>query len=195
MPTVVTEPPPPAETHPKVWTRTECEALQRAGLDLGRYELIDGELIKKMAKRVPHMASAALFQRWLVRTFGDLCVLSGPSIIVSPADNQINEPEPDFLVINKSILELQQSPAPDDILLIIEISESSLGLDRGAKPFDEGRRLPRLLAVLSAQRQGQTDDDELGLLAAHERNELVEACGVVDAGDRGDRPGDRPRRI
>ena len=40
----------------KLWTREECVAMERAGvLELGRYELIAGELILKMGKNYRHM--------------------------------------------------------------------------------------------------------------------------------------------
>lgn len=35
----------------KLWTRAECEALERAGvLEMERYELVGGELVLKLGK-------------------------------------------------------------------------------------------------------------------------------------------------
>ena len=56
MPTTLAAMPPaalPIEPPRKLWTRSQCEQLDRAGLlDQQRLELVDGELFNKMGKNV-----------------------------------------------------------------------------------------------------------------------------------------------
>ena len=71
MPTALKENLPPAVNRPKLWTRAECEALERAGYFEGQHvELIKGELIDKMGKPLPHGLSMVLFRVWLSKVFG-----------------------------------------------------------------------------------------------------------------------------
>jgi hypothetical protein len=40
----------------KRWTRKECEFLEQNGLLIGRYELINGDIISKMGQNLPHVS-------------------------------------------------------------------------------------------------------------------------------------------
>ncbi len=42
----------------KRFTRQECEFLEESGLLTARYELIDGEIVFKMAQNLPHRITA-----------------------------------------------------------------------------------------------------------------------------------------
>ena len=54
------------------WTRDECARLADAGFLVGRYELIDGEIIRKMGQNPPHRISVALVMAWLVGIYNPL---------------------------------------------------------------------------------------------------------------------------
>jgi Uma2 family endonuclease len=44
----------------KTWTREELDQLERSGvLDSAEYELVDGELFKRMPKKWPHRFALA----------------------------------------------------------------------------------------------------------------------------------------
>src|SRR5207253_331365 len=104
MPTVVTATPPPPVTRRKLWTRSECEALQQAGYFDGQHlELIEGELINKMGKQLPHGTSMVLFRAWLLKIFDSMRVVQEHSIFVAAKDNETSEPEPDLIVLAGSI--------------------------------------------------------------------------------------------
>jgi hypothetical protein len=99
--------PPPLEPRRKRWTRTECVALEEAGIwDQQHLELVQGELICKMGKKRPHLNTLVVMQGWLVQVFGVMFVNPEAPIDVAPEDNPTNEPEPDiapsaqFLVAN-----------------------------------------------------------------------------------------------
>jgi Uma2 family endonuclease len=117
----------------KLWSRGEYAALEKVGIPLRQYELIEGELIKKMPKSHAHMRAILLLVTWLRGAFGDLRVVQEPSIDVSPEDNPSNEPEPDAVVLNRSFLEVAGPIRPGDIVILAEVSLSSLLFDLSTK--------------------------------------------------------------
>jgi hypothetical protein len=54
------------------WTREERERLEELGLLKGeRWELIEGELLRKMPKKRPHVQALAVLTGWLISIFGN----------------------------------------------------------------------------------------------------------------------------
>jgi Uma2 family endonuclease len=135
MQTAVTEPPAGPEPRRRSLTRVDVEALSAAGLlDQQKLELIDGELIDKMGKKTPHVASFLLLQRWLTAVFGFGFVYPEASIDVAPEDNPINEPEPDLVVLKCEVFTLDKPhPSPEDISLVIEVADTTLRFDLRVK--------------------------------------------------------------
>jgi len=118
----------------KLWTREQCAVLEGTGvLDPERYELIEGELILKMGKNQPHMAVQALFLSWLQSNFGPLFALQDPTIDLHPAENSTNEPQPDAVVLDRSIRTISGRPTPERVRLVGEISDTSLSFDLKVK--------------------------------------------------------------
>ncbi len=118
----------------KRWTRAECELLERSGLLLNeRLELVDGELINKMGKNHPHVRALALLMNWLKNSFGWEFVYQESPIDVAPEDNSTNQPEPDGIALKRSILELRTRPTPKDLVLVVEISDTTLRFDASTK--------------------------------------------------------------
>ena len=135
MPTAVTDSPAQSIPRRKRWTRSEYEELSSCGL-LGQQhlELIEGELIDKMGKKRPHINALVLLQAWLVRTFGAQFVNPEAPIDVAPEDNPTSEPEPDLIVLKRDIsYHRSGNPGPQDLQLVIEIADSTLGFDRTVK--------------------------------------------------------------
>jgi len=125
---------PPAAPPHKKWTREECDLLEKAGLaEAHRYELIEGELVLKVGKKNPHMRAVLLLTNWLRSVFGDLRVLQEPSIDVSPEDHPTSEPEPDAVVLSRPFLEYPAQAPSADILLVAEVSASTLTFDLTTK--------------------------------------------------------------
>ena len=107
-------------------------------VDLGfpnaeKLELINGELIDRMGKNHPHVLWENLTLAWLHSIFGSEFVRFEAPTDVSAEDNPINEPEPDLMVTKKSIREYRTTPSPSDLLLVIEISDSTVKFDRSVK--------------------------------------------------------------
>ncbi len=97
-------------------------------------ELIDGELIDKSGKTRPHVHKLMLLMGWLTQVFGVPFVNSEVPIDVAPEDNPTNEPQPDAIVLRPSFEDFETAvPQPADLLLVVEISDSSLAFDRTVK--------------------------------------------------------------
>ena len=137
MPTTLTERPAqpiPLSPPRKRWTRAECSSLEEAGLLDGQHlELIEGELINKMGKNVPHMVRLRWLMNWLQEVFGKEFVYPEPSIDVAPEDNPSNEPEPDFIVVKRELTSSSSKPRPEDLHLVVEIADTTLRFDLTTK--------------------------------------------------------------
>jgi Uma2 family endonuclease len=138
MPVALVEPiaPLPLESLPrKRWTRAEIEKLSSMGWFAGEhYELIDGELIDKMGKHESHVLAVMLVQNWLTTIFGFWRIRKEDPIDVAREDNEHNEPEPDLVVLREPIQRLEtRRPGPEDVLLAVEVADSTLRMDLSKK--------------------------------------------------------------
>ncbi len=138
MPVALTsspEPPVPLNPPRKRWTRAECLLLQSAGiLDYEHLELIEGELIDKMGKLRPHVVTVAKLVTLLSGIFGHDRVNYEAPIDVAPADNPINEPEPDIIVFRGAGGAYEYStPQGAELALVIEVSDTTLRFDLTVK--------------------------------------------------------------
>ena len=108
-------------------------ALWRAG-HLGegdRVELIDGLILDMAPIGRPHMSLVNRLTRWLVNAVGDRGVVSVQNSIVLPPWSQ---PQPDLAVLAPAFFALRGDlPQARDVLLLIEVADSSLAFDRGRK--------------------------------------------------------------
>ena len=136
MPTVVTEAPyrpVPLDAPRKRWTREDCALLDSVGA-FEKLELVEGELINKMSKRPPHQITLGLAIEWLMQIFGTRFVRSETPIDVRPEDNPSSQPEPDVIVLRRDFTEFRTgNPQPEDIRLLVEVSDSTLGFDLTTK--------------------------------------------------------------
>ena len=71
---------------------------------------------------------------WLRSVFGDRRVQHEVPIDVRPEENPTNEPEPDAIVTRGPLETYRDAnPRPEDLCLVVEVADSSLGLDLGPK--------------------------------------------------------------
>lgn len=114
----------------KRFTRKECEFLEHNGLLTEQYELIEGDILFKMGHNAPHRLTIMLIVKWLNRVFGDDRVCSQGPIEVGLADPEINSPQPDICVQSlPAIAFATRLPGPSDILLLVEVPDSTLRFD------------------------------------------------------------------
>ena len=102
------------------------------GVDWRRYELIDGEIVKKMpSQKNPHVYSTTVGQdelraifphsRFWVRNQGSLTVSSSSTV------------DPDLAVLDHPPSPTGVFPHIDDALLVVEVSDTSVAADRRRK--------------------------------------------------------------
>ncbi len=94
-----------------------------------RVELIEGELIEMASIGTRHFTCVNALTRLFVRGVGDEAIVS----VQNPVRlNESNEPQPDLTVIrNRDYRE--SLPGPKDVLLLIEVSDTTLAYDRNVK--------------------------------------------------------------
>ena len=119
----------------KRFTLAEYHRLIKLGFltEDDRVELIRGELVQMAAKGTLHSVCNTKLVRELDRLVGERAVVRGQEPIILPADS---EPEPDVVIVQGQPDDyLSNHPYPKDILLVIEVSDSTLDYDQTAKLF------------------------------------------------------------
>ena len=96
-----------------------------------RVELIRGEVITMSPIGPPHSAIVDRITRAMVRAAGDEAIVRVQSNVEL---SEYNEPEPDIVLMRpRDDFYYSALPAPADIFLIVEVSDSSIRYDRGLK--------------------------------------------------------------
>ena len=94
-------------------------------------ESIGGQLIHRAAKGTAHSVCETRLERELFKLLGERATLRGQQPIILPDDS---EPEPDRAIVqNRPDDYLSSHPTTADILLLIEIADSSLSYDKQVK--------------------------------------------------------------
>jgi Uma2 family endonuclease len=94
-----------------------------------RVELIEGELVEMAAIGTRHFSCVNRLTRLLVMNVGDEAVVS----VQNPVRlNEFTEPQPDLTLIRPRDYRVSL-PEPEDVLLLIEVSDTTLAYDRGLK--------------------------------------------------------------
>jgi Uma2 family endonuclease len=137
------------------WTRLQSSAIRDAEILTGRYELIDGEIISKMGQKPPHRICVVLLTAYLSALFGTLFVQVQSTIDVGDADPDHNEPEPDLAVTRQPATAYSDChPGPVDLVLVVEVSDTTLRFDRSVKAALYARaRIPEYWLLDIAGRQ------------------------------------------
>ena len=139
MPVVLREtvysPPVPQCPPRKRWTREECQIFEGSDVWAGQhFELIEGELINKMGKHLPHTLGLRRVVEVLRQVFGFDLVVQETTIGVAPKDHATSEPEPDAIVLKRSPSEIRGvEPEAGDIILLVEVADTTLSFDITAK--------------------------------------------------------------
>lgn len=94
-------------------------------------ELINGEIIEMASKGTAHETCLRNLLRQLPKLVGDRATLQSQAPIALPPNS---EPEPDFAILqNRDDNYLSGHPQPADVLLVMEVSDSSLNYDQDVK--------------------------------------------------------------
>ena len=124
------------ETYPQPvnlrFTVDEYYKMIELGLikDYEKAEIIDGELIKKMTIGDKHAAVVNFLNRFFVEHTSKQILVS----IQNPLRiSEYNEPEPDVVLSDLSKYDGTRHPRPEETILVVEVSDSTLKFDRDVK--------------------------------------------------------------
>lgn len=119
-----------AEMMPYRFTVDEYLRMGEAGIldEDDRVELIDGEIVHMAAIGVKHANCVAQLNWLLNRLLSDAYIVRVQDPIFL---SEIRMPQPDLAVVRRRTYETH--PTPADVLLLIEVSDSTLTYDRGRK--------------------------------------------------------------
>lgn len=96
-----------------------------------RIELIRGEIVEMAPKRTPHSVCNSLLWKQLYNSIAEQAEIRVQEPIVLPSNS---EPEPDLVIAkHKDDNYLSAHPTATDVILVIEISDSTLKYDRETK--------------------------------------------------------------
>jgi Uma2 family endonuclease len=121
--------------HPWITRRkldiVEYHRMAAAGIltDRDRVELIEGELIEMAPIGDEHARVTALLFTRIAQAVGARAIVSpGNPIRLGPH----SEPQPDCMVLRREAFS-RPRPLPSDVILLVEVSDSSLRFDRAVK--------------------------------------------------------------
>jgi Uma2 family endonuclease len=118
---------------PKRFTIGDYHQLIKLGFltENDRVELIRGELMQMVAKGTPHTVCNTSLVYELTILLQRQAIVRGQEPITLPPNS---EPEPDLVIAkNRSDRYLSNHPQPEDILLVVEIADSTLKYDQETK--------------------------------------------------------------
>jgi len=122
-----------ATTRKKLFTIDEYHRLVDLGFftENDRIELIRGEIVEMAPKRTPHSVCNSLLWKQLYELVGKQAEIRVQEPITLSSSS---EPEPDVVIAKKKDDNyLTAHPTVEDIILVIEISDSTLKYDREIK--------------------------------------------------------------
>ena len=140
-----------------------------------RIELLAGELINMAAIGNRH----AFCVRWLIKALvialGDLAVLDAQNPI---RFDDRNELQPDVMILRWRDDGYQELPGRDDVLLVIEVSDTTVGFDRNHKvPLYAAQGIPEIWLFNLRDRRVEIYDQPLA--GGYERMRTMELDGIL----------------
>ncbi|MFQ3607266.1 MAG: Uma2 family endonuclease [Chloroherpetonaceae bacterium] len=165
------------------WTADEYLKMAELGILASgeRLELIDGEIYKKMSPvGLPHY--------WCVNRLNRLFHTKLLNSVIVSVQNPLwldehNEPEPDVVLL--PMMDMHVRPGAKDALLVVEVSDSTLDLDRKVKlplyaKFEVGEVWLVNLAEACLEVYREPKDEGYGQMKKYEANESVSAMQFPD---------------
>lgn len=122
----------PQGSHFRRFSVDEYHAMARAGIlaEDDNVELLEGWLVHKMTKNPPHTATT----RYTRAALGDCLPLGYFVDSQEPVTLSASEPEPDVFVVRGTPAEYKRKhPQAKDVVLVVEVADSSLEQDRTTK--------------------------------------------------------------
>jgi len=136
------------------FTIEEYHQMGEAGIiaEEQRVELINGEIVEMSPINSPHGGVVNLLNNLLHKLLSDQYIIS----VQNPVElGKYSEPEPDLTVlVHRPDFYAKSHPTPSDVLLIIEVADSSLQKDREVKlPLYAEASIPEVWIINLPERQ------------------------------------------
>ena len=166
----------------KTWTREEAAKLKDLFPEQ-RLELIEGDLIDKMGQKPPHAYVLMVLTHLFSQAF-PARVRVQSSITLPDPEGIRSEPEPDIVVLHHPSADFfHRHPGPPDIALLIEVSDTSLPMDRETKARLYARSGIETYWIVDIQRRRilvfqHPGAEEYNSITTHEGNESVSFPGI-----------------
>jgi len=142
---------------PRLITVAEYDRMIEAGIytENDRLELLNGEIIELMPKGTKHTSANSRIIRLFVRLFDEKVIVRSQDPIRL---DDFSEPEPDVVLANWDEKEYAENhPTPENILLVMEISDTTLVYDREDKARAYSRNGIQQYLLLNLQNQTLED--------------------------------------
>lgn len=117
----------------KIFTVSEYHKMIDAGVFVGNsnYELIEGEIVKKMTQGNFHISCVNRLTRLFSLNLNDEFILSVQNAVVIGG---ISEPEPDVTLLKfREDFYASGKATSEEVLLLVEVSDTTLKYDRDVK--------------------------------------------------------------
>jgi Uma2 family endonuclease len=124
---------PVTERQRRLFTYGELLELDRAGMfNNQRIELLEGEVIVMPPPNPPHAITTTQTSKSFSIAFGKQITVSVQNPLrLSPSLEDKNLLMPDIMILQPRIY--RDHPTPDDVLLLVEVADSSIKEDKGRK--------------------------------------------------------------
>ena len=117
----------------KKFRASETRKMMEVGIlpEESGWELINGEIIHRMTIGSKHAGTIKKLNRILTNLVGEQAIVS----VQDPVHlDEYNEPEPDIALLKtREDFYTESHPLPEDVLLLVEVSDSTIEFDRTVK--------------------------------------------------------------
>jgi hypothetical protein len=110
------------------WSVEEYQKLGEAGIfhEDDRVELLDGDIVIMAPIGTRHMKAVRRLNNVMARKYGGRCLIDAQNPLMIDGHSV---PQPDILLLRQSADTRDSAPIPEDVLLLIEVADSSLSYD------------------------------------------------------------------
>lgn len=117
------------------WSLERYHAAIEAGIltEYDKVELLFGKLVPMSPVGIAHGKVVKKMNRLFINRFPEESYTVGVQDPITLIDD--SEPEPDLFVAKGNLESYDHHPYPEDLLLVVEVSDSTLARDRCAKQF------------------------------------------------------------
>jgi len=169
---------PTSQPHPYRWSVQEFHQLAEKGIfnEDDRIELIEGALLEMAPIGSDHAGHVKQLNRLFNQRLADKVIVSVQDPVILDKDS---EPQPDLTLLRwQDNFYKSANPTAADVLLIIEVSDSTLEFDRNTKvPLYARHNIPEVWIINLFKRRVETyrklKDGEYSAITYHHDGQII----------------------